>query len=724
MGGAVFTPEQRNWQFYDDATPDTSKTQLANENTKPNLENDTDIIRMRFCIAETGGKLGNNVIPSLQYDTDSGFPSPQSFGSSQHWDYADGADTEGNMVDTLLLSDTDTANEYLESASQKVTVPANAAGEEFDFAIVPTANVSGDTTYYFRILLDATAVPLGSGETYPQVFTAHDPTTYDEDATLSAAAAVTETPFNNASAAMTEAAVAAVSELSIHELGASAAFSSAAVVAEIGSADFQSQLSLPAQASVSQSRDVTYNNALVLASAAGVAQQFLHALFASISLQVEAADSQEFNADLFGAAFFEAYAEAMLWSETTLALHGISGGGSLVTKGLGQGTSRTKPTGKVKTLRLRDMDVVASFTPAAAKLYESVVTLASAASVSQERELTISKSITLLVEAGFFNASNHDMVAVLTMLAASGYIGSSTHIMEAVLSLIADSDFDATQGSGLLYEEIVSLVAPASISSDAIITYDEVVTLSAISNFAAAAKMDIQEAISLLASSGFFGSAGTIYANAVTFAASSGFATSPLLTVFGAVVLTAVAQQTEEAVAQFIRSASFDAAASQTLDSVADLNIELILSAAAGINVFYGGFFTELAQLDAQAAIALAVEKVVDETMEFLASAEESFQVQIDYETALLLSVETGMALEALQQMDAETALDVLASFQSGASIGVVVASKIFVALERARGHVAASRGRSFSAPTRPATSKAPARSVTFIAPQRTRTYQ
>lgn len=172
MGGAVYTPKQQNWRWYTDATPDTSMSALANENAKPTLADSLNIIRLRVTVAETGGKADNAVTIAIQYDTDSGFSSPQSLGAApQHWNYANGAGTEGSAVDTQLLTDATTKNEYCESGTNVVAIALSSANE-IDIAIVPTASVSNSTTYYFRIVGDGTAIPLNTGETYPQVLTA------------------------------------------------------------------------------------------------------------------------------------------------------------------------------------------------------------------------------------------------------------------------------------------------------------------------------------------------------------------------------------------------------------------------------------------------------------------------------------------------------------------------------------------------------------------------
>jgi hypothetical protein len=167
--GATFTPYTRNWKWYANNAAEPS-TQLANENTKPTLTDDS-IVRLRVNVCEEGGANGTNSAWSLQYDTTSSFTSPQDLGAAQHWNYADGAATEGSTISGFLLSDTNFLGLYYESGTYS-NLLGKDDDEESDFAIQPTANVSAETTYYFRVLIGGTPIPLGGGETYPQVLTA------------------------------------------------------------------------------------------------------------------------------------------------------------------------------------------------------------------------------------------------------------------------------------------------------------------------------------------------------------------------------------------------------------------------------------------------------------------------------------------------------------------------------------------------------------------------
>jgi len=168
MGGSAFTPKQRNWRVFADAAGPSVGDALASENVKPTLADNTSILRFRVSIAETGGKASNNAVTILEYSINQA--DWFSLGAAAHWDHADGADVDGEVISYRLLSDSDGKGRYCESAASTVSYPASTVTEN-DMAIVPTGNVSAETTYYFRTLIAGTAVPLDTAETYPQVFT-------------------------------------------------------------------------------------------------------------------------------------------------------------------------------------------------------------------------------------------------------------------------------------------------------------------------------------------------------------------------------------------------------------------------------------------------------------------------------------------------------------------------------------------------------------------------
>ena len=170
MGKAVPVYEQRNWKWFEDDAAEPVQ-QLAAENVKPTLPDNTSIIRLRIDITETAGESGN-VASSLEYSLNDA--DWVAFDAGNHWNYGDGQATEGNVTTTYKLTGTDAHGEYQESDSNNQTF-GSSNSTETDWAIQPTANVSAETTYYFRMLISDVEVPLGGGEAHPQVLTAEAP---------------------------------------------------------------------------------------------------------------------------------------------------------------------------------------------------------------------------------------------------------------------------------------------------------------------------------------------------------------------------------------------------------------------------------------------------------------------------------------------------------------------------------------------------------------------
>ena len=174
MGKAVFTPLQQNWKFFENNSAEPS-VQLASENVKPTLPDNTSIFRLRLSFYESGGAGFNNGYYKIQHsENESDWTD---LGSGADFNYANGLATEDNNITGHLTSDGDALGPYRESVGATTyDIVANDT-PEFDFAIVPTGTVNGGTTYYFRLLtsedgVSYTEVPLNTSETHPQVLTA------------------------------------------------------------------------------------------------------------------------------------------------------------------------------------------------------------------------------------------------------------------------------------------------------------------------------------------------------------------------------------------------------------------------------------------------------------------------------------------------------------------------------------------------------------------------
>jgi hypothetical protein len=170
MGKAVFTPQQGNWRMgkNDGVNP---LTYYAVENTKGSLDTNSDKVRMRATIVETGGATGSAKVLTVEWSDDDA--SWNSMGAASEWNYADGMGTEGNTV-ARGLSDADTDGEFHESGTNPADY-GDGLSTEVDVCITPGSIHQETQDYYFRIKLDGVEVPLGSGKTHAQITTVTDP---------------------------------------------------------------------------------------------------------------------------------------------------------------------------------------------------------------------------------------------------------------------------------------------------------------------------------------------------------------------------------------------------------------------------------------------------------------------------------------------------------------------------------------------------------------------
>ena len=170
MGHAAFAVEQRSWQWFDNDGAEPSGSKEA-EDTAPTLASSTEVCRLRVAIQETGGdSSAGNINLDLEYsENESDWIA---FGAANHWDYYDGAATEGNLITGNKIGDGDTQGDYSESANGAGTFDFDPATiPEFDICIQQTANAGSNTLYYFRVLIDSAEVVLAGGESHPQLTT-------------------------------------------------------------------------------------------------------------------------------------------------------------------------------------------------------------------------------------------------------------------------------------------------------------------------------------------------------------------------------------------------------------------------------------------------------------------------------------------------------------------------------------------------------------------------
>ena len=177
MGGGSFVPEQWEWRMCknDAVTPTTFYA--AEDNTTGVLDSNSDILRIRVDLRETGGVNGNITNVTIQYSTnDTDFTD---LGSGNDWDWADGLGTHGNTCAAGgVLSGTNDPGYFYENGTSDNQLPKSDETEN-DFAITPTANVSTETKYYFRFVYNTTTV-IPANSSHPQITTTIGSTAYTE----------------------------------------------------------------------------------------------------------------------------------------------------------------------------------------------------------------------------------------------------------------------------------------------------------------------------------------------------------------------------------------------------------------------------------------------------------------------------------------------------------------------------------------------------------------
>jgi len=187
-----YWPRLGDWRWYADASPPS--TPLAAENTLYTTTSLSTILRLRQELVIEGGK-GTSTSGTIDLEYSINQTDWTALGASGHWNWANGADTDHSGLEEALVADSLTRyGSFHESKLEYTDYPSDGDVTEEDFSIVPTANVTANTTYYFRIAgyYGATPVPkaaYGAG-TYPQAKYSSG-TTHSLAGSVAAQAAVT-----------------------------------------------------------------------------------------------------------------------------------------------------------------------------------------------------------------------------------------------------------------------------------------------------------------------------------------------------------------------------------------------------------------------------------------------------------------------------------------------------------------------------------------------------
>ncbi len=180
-----FTPASQKWRWYDDELSETPTVSLEAEDVAPTNVQTLAPVKLRMTIAETSAYAAAGVKMRLQYATSSSFSDGGNFvvergdcTLTSEWCYADGVDTDNDIITTSVLSDPDSCvasagngcGTHNESGTTTSTFIHKASAKtEYEFTI-QDSGASPNTVYFFRAYY-VSAVPLNTGESYPSLST-------------------------------------------------------------------------------------------------------------------------------------------------------------------------------------------------------------------------------------------------------------------------------------------------------------------------------------------------------------------------------------------------------------------------------------------------------------------------------------------------------------------------------------------------------------------------
>jgi hypothetical protein len=181
-----YTPVTENWRWYNDATSTTPTIPLAAENVAPSDIANNNAVKLRVAVNEIENEPGSNVKFKLQFSQYSNFShdvhdvvSTTTCKADSIWCYADGGGPDGSLIDTNVLTDTDSCvggsgdgcGTYNHGTATPSTLSQPALSHmEFDFS-VKNAGARINRVYYFRLYDTANDKIVLASSTYPSLST-------------------------------------------------------------------------------------------------------------------------------------------------------------------------------------------------------------------------------------------------------------------------------------------------------------------------------------------------------------------------------------------------------------------------------------------------------------------------------------------------------------------------------------------------------------------------
>jgi hypothetical protein len=218
---AGYSPETRNWRFYDDEVNETPTTPLANENVAAANIKYGDIQKLRITVSDTRGHNGVNQKFRLQYSTFSDFSAQVFFvgattSCTTLWCYSNAVDLDDDPITALLLTDSVFAGRHNEAATTTSTIdPLANSAYEFEFTFAHNGAAANET-YFFRLydVNNDVPVPKDALASYPSVSTGdttlsfevagYSTSTIAEGETTTFTTTPTEVPFGDLSVGVSQ----------------------------------------------------------------------------------------------------------------------------------------------------------------------------------------------------------------------------------------------------------------------------------------------------------------------------------------------------------------------------------------------------------------------------------------------------------------------------------------------------------------------------------------
>jgi len=167
VGGGSYIPLLGSWKWWDGDSWETQETAITGVANSQEL-------RLRLCVHETGGKAGSNQDVQLVYSLNSDLSGAVEFGAPTdtdkvfRWRDDSGITEHDAIVGTQLSCNTESGLSHEQTCSNSEDVSA-AAHHELEVIFEPY-DLAGETTYYIGLVFESTTLGMnGEISAYPNL---------------------------------------------------------------------------------------------------------------------------------------------------------------------------------------------------------------------------------------------------------------------------------------------------------------------------------------------------------------------------------------------------------------------------------------------------------------------------------------------------------------------------------------------------------------------------